>query len=66
MMSYPIPPGYQRRSPTQRPKLDAFIPTIDRWLDEDMKVPRKLEHRFYIDVIKLQPDRCAAIRSVDD
>ncbi|OPH81874.1 hypothetical protein B2M20_15520 [Nitrobacter vulgaris] len=31
--------GWQ--SPTRWPKLDAFVSTIDHWLDEDMKVPRK-------------------------
>ena len=41
MMSYSTPPGYRRQSPIRRPKLDAFISTIDRWLDEDMKVSRK-------------------------
>jgi len=44
MMSYSTPPGYQRRSTIQRPKLDAFVSTIDHWLDEDMKVPRKQRH----------------------
>jgi len=44
MMSYSTPPGYQRQSPIRRPKLDAFVSTIDHWLDEDMKVPRKQRH----------------------
>ena len=33
MMSYSTPPGYQRQSPIRRPKLDAFVSTIDHWLD---------------------------------
>ncbi len=44
MVSYSTPPGYQRRSPIRRPKLDAFVSTIEHWLDEDLKVPRKQRH----------------------
>ncbi len=44
MLSYSTPPGYQRRSPVRRPKLDAFVSTIDRWLDVDVKMPRKQRH----------------------
>lgn len=44
MLSYSTPPGYQRRSPVRRPKLDAFVSTIDRWLDEDANMPRKQRH----------------------
>lgn len=44
MLSYSTPPGYQRRSPIRRPKLDAFVSTIEHWLEEDLKVPRKQRH----------------------
>lgn len=44
MLSYLTPPGYRRQSPIRRPKLDAFVATIDHWLDEDLKVPRKPRH----------------------
>ena len=44
MLSYSTPPGYQRRSSIQRPKLDAFVSTIEHWLEEDLKVPRKQRH----------------------
>lgn len=44
MVAYPVPPGYRRRSPVRWPKLDAFVATIDHWLDEDMKVLRKQRH----------------------
>ncbi len=44
MMSYSTPPGYQRHSPIRRPKLDAFVSTIDHWLEEDLKVLRKQRH----------------------
>ena len=44
MMAYSVPPGYRRQAPVRRPKLDAFIAVIDRWLDEDRAVPRKQRH----------------------
>ena len=44
MVAYSAPPGYRRQSPVRRPKLDEFVATIDHWLDEDMKVPRKQRH----------------------
>lgn len=44
MMAYSVPPGYRRQAPVRRPKLDAFIAIIDRWLDEDRAVPRKQRH----------------------
>src|SRR3546814_12602222 len=44
MLSYSTPPGYRRQAPVRRPKLDAFVSTIDHWLDEDVKVPRKQRH----------------------
>ena len=44
MVSYSTPPGYQRQLPIRRPKLDAFISTIDLWLEEDRQVPRKQRH----------------------
>jgi len=39
-----LSPGYQRQSPIRRPKLDAFVSTIEHWLEEDLKVPRKQRH----------------------
>ncbi len=44
MLAYSTPPGYQRRSPIRRPKLDAFVSTIEHWLDEDLKMPLKQRH----------------------
>ena len=35
MLRYSVPPGYVRRRPPVRPKLDPFIGVIDRILDED-------------------------------
>jgi len=44
MMAYSVPPGYRRQVPMRRPKLDAFIPIIDGWLEADRAVPRKQRH----------------------
>lgn len=44
MLSYSTPPGYLRRSPIRRPKLDAFVSTIEQWLEADMVMPRKQRH----------------------
>ncbi|MCO5158525.1 MAG: IS21 family transposase [Aquamicrobium sp.] len=44
MMAYSVPPGYRRQAPVRRPKLDAFIAIIDRWLEADRAVPRKQRH----------------------
>ena len=44
MVLYSTPPGYQRQLPIRRPKLDAFVSTIEHWLEEDLKVPRKQRH----------------------
>lgn len=44
MLSYSTPPGYRRQSPIRRPKLDAFVATIEHWLEEDLKVARKQRH----------------------
>ena len=29
MLAHPVPPGYQRRSPSRRPKLEPFTGLID-------------------------------------
>ncbi|WP_231565052.1 helix-turn-helix domain-containing protein [Sphingomonas sp. Ant H11] len=44
MIAYSVPPGYRRQAPVRRPKLDAFIPIIDQWLEADRAVPRKQRH----------------------
>ena len=35
MLSFSVPPGYRRRMPRRRPKLDAFTGIIDRILEDD-------------------------------
>ena len=44
MLKYPAPPGYRRRSPPRRPKLDPYRGVIDRILEEDRSLPRKQRH----------------------
>jgi transposase len=44
MMAYSVPPGYRRQAPVRRPKLEAFIPIIDQWLEADRAAPRKQRH----------------------
>ena len=44
MMKFSAPPGYVRTKAPARPKLDPFIPVIDRILLEDKSRPRKQQH----------------------
>ena len=44
MMRFSVPPGYRRTKPPVKPKLDAFIPVIDRILADDKLRPKKQQH----------------------
>ena len=44
ILEHSVPPGYRRSKPPIRPKLDPFIPIIDRILEEDRGVPKKQRH----------------------
>ena len=44
MLSFSVPPGYRRRAPIKRPKLDGFTEIIDAWLAEDQGRNRKQRH----------------------
>ena len=44
MMVFSVPPGYRRKKPPARPKLDPFIGIIDRILAEDKSRPAKQRH----------------------
>ncbi len=44
MLGHSEPPGYRRRQPPKRPKLDPFTEIIDRILEEDRTVHRKQRH----------------------
>ena len=39
MMVFSVPPGYQRKKPPARPKLDPFLGIIERILEEDKRRP---------------------------
>jgi len=44
MLEHPEPPGYRRRKPAPRAKLDGFTEIIDHILASDKKVPKKQRH----------------------
>ncbi|NIV45681.1 MAG: IS21 family transposase [Gammaproteobacteria bacterium] len=44
MLRHAEPPGYRRREPPKRPKLDGFTDIIDRILEEDRTVHYKQRH----------------------
>ena len=44
MMRFSVPPGYVRKKPPPKPKLDRFIPVIDRILADDKSRPKKQQH----------------------
>ena len=44
MLAFSIPPGYRRRRPPARPKLDPFTGIIDGILRQDEGRPRKQRH----------------------
>ncbi|MBA3915998.1 MAG: hypothetical protein H0X25_19540 [Acidobacteriales bacterium] len=44
MLQHSVPPGYQRKQPARRPKLDPWLGTIDAILQEDQNQPRKQRH----------------------
>ena len=44
MMKFSVPPGYVRKKPPAKPKLDPFILVIDGILDDDKSRPKKQQH----------------------
>ena len=44
MCAYSAPPGYRRKAPPKRPKLDPLVPVIDAILKADTEAPRKQRH----------------------
>ena len=44
MVAYSVPPGYRRRMPPRKPKLEPFTGVISRILEEDLRVPKKQRH----------------------
>jgi len=43
-LKHSSPPGYRRKSPLKRPKIDPFKKIIDTWLEMDVKRHRKQRH----------------------
>ena len=39
-----VPPGYRRKRPPRRPKLEPYSGVIDRILEDDLGAPRKQRH----------------------
>ena len=44
ILAYSVPPGYRRRNPPRRPKLEPFTGVIDQILTDDLRRPRKQRH----------------------
>src|SRR3954465_11247409 len=44
ILAHPEPPGYRRKAPRPRPKLEAFLPVLHQILQDDKKAPRKQRH----------------------
>ena len=44
MLRYAVPPGYRRQQVVRRPKLDAWVGTIDQILEDDKAQGRKQRH----------------------
>ena len=44
MLAYSAPPGYRRKGPPHRPKLEPFTGVIDRISEEALRVPKKQRH----------------------
>ena len=44
MLRYSVPPGYRRKQPARRPKLDAWVGAIDQILADDKAEGRKQRH----------------------
>src|SRR3979409_1296477 len=44
MMKFSVPPGYKRKKPPAKPKLDPFILVIDSILPDDKSQPKKQQH----------------------
>ena len=44
MLKYSVPPGYRRRKPVSRPKLEPYIGVIEGILEGDRGAPKKQRH----------------------
>ena len=44
ILSHPVPPGYRRKRPPHRPKLEPYTGVIDGILEDDLSAPKKQRH----------------------
>src|SRR3954471_12758925 len=44
MMKFSVPPGYRRKNPPAKPKLDPVIPVVERILRDHKSRPKKQQH----------------------
>src|SRR4051794_18484724 len=68
MLSFSVPPGYRRRQPPKRPKLDPFTGIIDRILEEDQGRPAKQRHTSKRIFVRLREEHgyCGGLTGVED
>lgn len=43
-MHFSLPPGYRRKGPPRRPKLEPYIGVIDQIMGQDSRQPKKQRH----------------------
>jgi transposase len=43
-LAHPVPPGYRRSQPRERPAIERYRAIIDAWLEQDPSRPRKQRH----------------------
>ncbi len=44
ILEHEEPPGYQRKQPRRKPKLDPYLPIIHEMLEQDRQAPKKQRH----------------------
>ena len=64
MVKFSVPPGYVRKKPPARPKLDPFILVIDGILLDDKSRPKKQQHtaKRIFERLPSAPARAATMR----
>jgi transposase len=60
MLLFSVPPGYRRRRPPKRPKLNPFIGIIDQILEDDKSRPLKQRHTLQRIFERLRDEHCYA------
>ena len=65
MMVFSVPPGYRRKKPPARPKLDPFTGIIDRILEEDKRRPSEAVAHLEAD-LRAPSGRAWLCRRADD